>query len=57
MDQGYSRMYELIFTYLNDNLNQIAAGLQYYDQNTKMTVVKKDRKWLIEKIDESASPE
>ena len=57
LDQGYSRMYELIFTYLNDNLNQIAAGLQYYDQNTKMTVVKKDRKWLIKKIDESASPE
>ena len=57
LDQGYSRMYELIFTFLNDNLNQIASGLQYYDQNTKMTLVKKEGKWLIEKIDESGSPE
>lgn len=57
LDQAYSRMYELIFTYLNDNLNQIASGLQYYDQKAKMTLVKKDRKWLIEKIDESGSPE
>lgn len=55
LQKAYSRMYELIFSYLNDNVDQIASKLQYYDQSAKMTIVKKDGKWLISKIDDSGS--
>ncbi len=48
INKAYSRLFDIIFEYLNDNLSSITGSLIYNDNPVVMTVKKnKENKWLI----------
>lgn len=50
--QAYSRMFEIIFAFLNEHLDEIASKVRYAEQTVSMKVVKTEGKWLITQIGE-----
>lgn len=48
MEKAYIRMYTILFTYMNEHIEELSSGLRYTDSDVILTVKKQpDKKWLI----------
>ena len=56
MEKAYGRLFDLIFTYLNENLSSITGSLTYNDNEIIMKLKQnEDGKWLITSVQASES--